>query len=112
MRESARRKFLTRPNFADHLELHRVNCLSRKRSLETYEFCLQKLQEYDREPAVTPLLSGEDLIAMGYTPGPIFKEILQSVEDLQLEGALRTREEAIAHIKSGFPPAGKTNQGA
>ena len=112
MRESARRKFLTSPNFADHLELHRVNCLSRKRSLETYEFCLQKLQEYNREAAVTPLLSGEDLIAIGYSPGPIFKEILQSVEDLQLEGALRTREEAIAHIKSAFPPAGKTNQGA
>ncbi len=109
MRESALRKFLTGPNVADRLELYRINCLSGKRSLETYEFCLQKLQQYNREAAVTPLIGGEDLIAMGYSPGPVFKEILQSVEDLQLEGALRTREEAVAHIKSAFPQAGKTN---
>ncbi len=103
MRESALRRLLTRPNIADHLELFRVCCLSGKRGLETHEFCLQKLQQCNREAAFTPLISGEDLIAMGYSPGPVFKEILQSVEDLQLEGALRTREEAVAHVKSAFP---------
>jgi poly(A) polymerase len=49
------------------------------------------------------LIKGEDLIEMGYAPGPIFKEILRTVEDLQLEGALRTREDALQHIKTSFP---------
>ena len=111
MRESDLRRLLTRPNIADHLELLRVSCLSGKRNLKTYEFGLQKVQQYNREAAITPLINGEDLIAMGYSPGPVFKKILRSVEDLQFEGVLRTREEAVAHVKSAFPWPAKTIRG-
>ena len=103
MREGALRKLLHKPNIADHLELFRANCLSSRRSLDGYSLCLRKLKEFGRQPTPEPLMSGEDLIEMGYTPGPIFKEILQAVEDLQLEGTIRTREEAVRHIRAFFP---------
>jgi poly(A) polymerase len=103
MRESILRRLLSKPNIADHLELYRVNCLSNQRSLKIYSSCLQKLEECRQEPVAVPLIWGEDLIAMGYSPGPIFKEILRTIEDLQTEGILRTREDAIQQIKASFP---------
>jgi poly(A) polymerase len=105
MRESARRRLLCKPGIADHLELLRVHCLGSRRSLEVYSSCLQKLEEYRQ--VVEPFIKGEDLIEMGYLPGPIFKEILQTIEDLQFEGVLKTREEALQHIKSSFPVENK-----
>jgi poly(A) polymerase len=100
MSESAQRRLLHKPNIADHLELLRVHCLSDRRSLEIYSGCLEKLEELKRN--WDPLLTGEDLIEMGYKPGPIFREILRTVEDLQFEGILKTREEALHHIKVSF----------
>jgi tRNA nucleotidyltransferase/poly(A) polymerase len=103
MRESALIRFLRKPDFANHLELFRANSLGSRHDLELYKFCLQKLDQYSRKPAPVPLITGEDLIQMGYQPGPVYKEILQSVEDLQLEGRINTREEALEHVKLSFP---------
>ena len=50
----------------------------------------------------TPLMTGRELIAAGYTPGPAFKEMLQAVEDAQLEGAIATAEEAMALVRERF----------
>ena len=41
-----------------------------------------------------PLLTGDDLIAMGYDPGPLFKVALREVEDRQLDGSLTSPAEA------------------
>ena len=43
-----------------------------------------------------PLITGRELIAAGYAPGPAFKEVLRAVEDAQLEGSITTQEEAMA----------------
>jgi poly(A) polymerase len=102
-RESAQRRLLCKPNIADHLELLRVHCLGSQSSLEIYSRCLKKREEYQQ--TLGPLIKGEDLIEMGYLPGPIYGEILRAVEDLQLEGILKTREEALKHIKVSFPIA-------
>ena len=50
----------------------------------------------------TPLITGEDLIAMGIPTGPVYKEILSVVEDEQLEGRLTTRESAIEFVKDRY----------
>ena len=50
-----------------------------------------------------PLLRGDDLIARGYSPGPIFKEILQAVEDAQLDGKIHTPAEALSLVVERFP---------
>ena len=56
--------------------------------------CREKLA---LEPAIlnpAPLLGGNDLAALGLSPGPQFKSVLQSVRDMQLDGELRTSDEA------------------
>jgi len=42
-------------------------------------------------------------LEMGYKPGPLFAEILEKVEDLQLEGELTGREEALEFVKEEYP---------
>jgi tRNA nucleotidyltransferase/poly(A) polymerase len=103
MRESGLKRFLRQQHFGDLLEVYRIHCLSGNKKLETYEFCRRKLSEYGSQLKAQLLVSGEDLIGMGYSPGPDFSEILRNVEDLQLEGILQTREQALAHIKASFP---------
>jgi len=108
MRECERRRFLSRPGIRDHLELFRASCLAGRKKLDHYWHCMQKVKEYEQTPAPSPLISGGDLIALGYPPGPIFARILQAIEDLQIEGILRTREEALEHIQTEFPFPGDT----
>ena len=105
MRKSTLTRFLRIPHFEDHLELHRVDCLSSHRDLSYYRFCMQALKELRNSPEpLSPLISGVDLIAMGYRPGPRFREILEAVEDLQIEKQLYTPEEAREYVKKTFPP--------
>ena len=104
MRESKRKRFFRKENFADHLELHRLDCLASHGNLDNWEYSLRKLEEYGSEEIHPPsLLGGDDLIAMGYKPGPRFKEILTAVEDAQLEGRIRTKEEARGLVRAHFP---------
>jgi putative nucleotidyltransferase with HDIG domain len=104
MRTSTLRRFLRKANIEQHLELHRVDCLSSHRDLEYYHFCREKLLQYRNEPpSPPPLISGRDLIELGYKPGPIFGEILEQIENLELEGILRTHEEALAYVKQNYP---------
>jgi tRNA nucleotidyltransferase/poly(A) polymerase len=97
------KRLLSKPHIDDHLELHRANCIASRSGFENYWFCLEKIDELSSNPFAEPLVTGEDLIEMGYTPGPIFKEILRKIEDLQLEGVLQTREEALNRVKNSFP---------
>ena len=104
MRMSTLKRFLRLPHFEDHLELHRVDCLSSHRNLDGYAFAKEKYQEMKRESAPAPrLISGADLIQMGYPPGPLFGQILEAVEDLSLENPQLTRAEALEHVARTFP---------
>ena len=106
MRVAKLKRFMARPTFEDELELHRVDCESSHRMLENYDFLRRKREEFAHEPIIPPpLVRGDDLIALGFKPGPRFGEILEAVETRQLEGTLRDREEALAWVKSEFAPA-------
>jgi poly(A) polymerase len=50
-----------------------------------------------------PLLRGNDLIAQGYAPGPLFKDMLRAIEDAQLEGRIRTHADALRLVRELFP---------
>jgi putative nucleotidyltransferase with HDIG domain len=105
MRPGKLKRFLLRPDFQDHLELHRVDCLSSHGRLDAYRFAREKHRELEKEPPAPPrLLSGDDLIAMGYRPGPVFREILEAIEDLQWENPEMTRDEALDVVRRTFPP--------
>jgi poly(A) polymerase len=106
MKQSTLKRFMRLPQFEEHLLLHRMDCLSSHRNLALYDFVRQRLQETPQE-AMRPalLLNGDDLIRLGYRPGPGFREMLAAIEDAQLEGTLHTREEALSFVLSEFPVA-------
>ena len=100
MRPTRLKRFLRQPDFSLHLELHRLDCLGSHGLLDNHDFALQKLKEYSEEQLrPTPLLTGEDLIAMGYTPGPVFREILSAIEDAQLGGEIAEAGEARSLVR-------------
>jgi poly(A) polymerase len=100
MKESTLKRFLRKENFAEHLELHRLDCLASHGDLSNYDFCTQNLEEYSQEVIrPKPLISGYDLIELGLVPGPIFSEILTAVEDSQLEGRLESRSAALDWVR-------------
>ena len=97
MRESTLKRFMRMPDFEEHMALHRLDCLCSHGGLENYEFVRTKQIELPPEhlkPA--PLITGDDLIAEGYKPGPAFGTVLGEIEDEQLDGRIASREEALA----------------
>jgi poly(A) polymerase len=103
MRTSTLKRFLREEGIEELLELARIDALSSSGDLRPYEFCRQKLSELGPEQIAPPrLLTGRDLIDLGLQPGPRFKEILHAVEDAQLEGRLRTPEDALSWVRQQY----------
>jgi poly(A) polymerase len=106
MRVAKLKRFMARPGFEDELELHRVDCTSSHGMLDNYDFLRARREEFANEPLIPPpLVTGNDLIALGLTPGPHFKEILEAVQSRQLEGTLKEPHEALEWVKGEFIPA-------
>jgi poly(A) polymerase len=103
MRLSTLKRFLGEEGIDELLELMRIDALSSNGDLRHYQFCRDKQAELrETEIHPEPLVRGRDLIAMGLAPGPSFSEILRQVEEAQLSGDLRNREEAIQWIDKNF----------
>jgi poly(A) polymerase len=106
MRESTFKKFVRMARFDEHLELHRLDCESSHGDLQLYNFTRQKMTAMPPQvmrPA--PLITGKDLIAAGYRPGPCFARILSAVEDGQLDGILPSKQAALEFVSRQFPLA-------
>jgi len=105
MKPATLKRFFRLPRFDEHLELHRLDCLASHRDLALYEFVREQLARMPVEQ-IRPksLLTGDDLIAMGYVPGPQFKQILAALEDAQLEGRLQDADEAREFVRRAFFP--------
>jgi putative nucleotidyltransferase with HDIG domain len=107
MRESRLKRFIRMPRFDEHMELHRLDCLSSHGHLDNYEFVREKLTELPPEelrPA--RLVTGRDLIQAGYKPGPVFGLVLDEIEDAQLEGRISTTEEGLALARARLDGSG------
>jgi poly(A) polymerase len=103
MKESTLKKFIRMPGFDQHLALHRADSLASHGNLSTYQFLQKKLAEIPPEKIrPRPLVTGDDLIAAGYVPGPKFRMILEAVEDAQLEGRLHSPDDALEFVKKEF----------
>jgi poly(A) polymerase len=112
MRESKLKRFVREEGFPELLELCRLDSLASHRNLDTIHWVEDYLGRLTPEE-VRPerLLTGKDLIALGFRPGPVFAEILQAVEDAQLEGTLTTSEEAKRFVLATWPgPIGLQNR--
>jgi poly(A) polymerase len=103
MKQSTLKRFLRLPKFEEHLALHRADVMSSHGMLGMYDFARQHHGELGSEE-IRPklLLTGEDLIAVGYRPGPQFRAMLTAAEDAQLEHTIASREEALQLIEELF----------
>jgi poly(A) polymerase len=103
MKESTLKRFLRLRDFPEHLALHRMDCLASHGDLSLYEFAKERFENIPAEHVrPRPILNGADLIAAGYRPGPVFKEMLTFAEDAQLEGRVHSAEEALDLVRSEF----------
>ena len=109
MKKATLKRFIGLPHFDEHLELHKVDCLSSHGDLEHYKFVLEKMKTFEssqEEVTVNKLpriITGNDLIALGYSKGPIFRTILTDVEDQQLEGEITNKIQALEYLKVKYP---------
>ncbi len=104
MRDSKRKRLVREEGFDELLELMKLDSLGCHRDLYNY-YWLKKYAESIPDEVVRPvlLISGKDLIELGYSPGPQFKEILLSIEDLQLEGKIQDKQAALSYIGEHWP---------
>jgi poly(A) polymerase len=103
MKVSTLKRFFSLDRFDLHMALHKIDCLASHKDLSAYQFCTEKLAEFAKEPPPPlRLVTGADLIAMGFSPGPEFSGILRHVEDAILEGHVRTREEGLDWVRKHF----------
>jgi poly(A) polymerase len=106
MKASTLKRFFRLEGFKEHLALHRMDCVAGSGNLEHWEFVRERWESMPEETVrPRPLITGRELIAAGYQPGAGFKEMLRAVEDAQLEGTIRTAEEAMSLVEEQFPLA-------
>lgn len=106
MKSSTLKRFFQLPAFDQHLALHRMDCLAGSGNLDHWQFVRERWQSMPPETVrPQPLITGRDLIAAGYHPGPAFKQILRAVDDAQLEGTIATADEALQMVRTQFPVA-------
>ncbi|MBR2906007.1 MAG: HDIG domain-containing protein, partial [Lentisphaeria bacterium] len=102
MRQSKWRQYLADPNFPLELELHRLDCMACHQMVDNYLVMLDRINELALagvSPVPKPLITGKDLLKMGLKPSPQLGKILKKIEELQLEGTVSTREEALKKAK-------------
>ncbi len=103
MRLSTLKRFMASPIFPEHLKLHRADCLASHGDLSNWHFMREKLKELSvKEIKPEPLITGSDLLVLGYAEGPLIGNILRSVQEKQLEGELRSKEEALQWVPKTF----------
>jgi poly(A) polymerase len=68
------------------------------------DHCLRILKWFKEKEVVhpIPLISGNDVMALGYPSGPRVGQILSFIRDKQVEGEIKTREEALKVLKEKF----------
>lgn len=100
MRLSKLKRLFAHKGYPELAELYKVDSLASTGDLKDYTFCqnmFEELQEEEIKPE--PLITGYDLIALGFKPGPIFSKILETIKDEQLEQKITTKAEALKKAK-------------
>jgi poly(A) polymerase len=100
MRKATLRRLLLRETFPLELELHRLDCLGSNGNLEHYHFLVEQAEELKKLPAIRPpLLTGNDLLALGIPGGKKMGELLHEIRERQLADELTTPDAARAWVK-------------
>ena len=104
MRLATLKKMLAEEGFEELCRLARLDALASNRDLRYVLFCERRRAELRAEELQPPrLLTGADLLTMGYAAGPRIGEILRLLEDAQLEGEVTSRAAAETFVRERFP---------
>jgi poly(A) polymerase len=97
MKKAKQMRMLQSPHFADLLELHRLDCWHSNQDMSTYNFAKELFEKTPLEEVrPTPFLNGHDVMREFSIPaGPLVGRILKHVAELQLNGEIKTRREAL-----------------
>ena len=96
MREGRRRRFASEPDFPLLVKLARLDSLASHGDLAVIEWIRRYLDSLSAsQPVPQPLITGKDLKQLGISPGPVYRDLLQTLHDRQMEGAFTTREEGL-----------------
>ena len=114
MKKSTLRRFVLQDGFPEILELHRLDAAGSNGDLSSWERCRAERELLARDPLpVRPLLSGDDLQALGHAPGPQLGVVLRALVDAQLEGQVADAQAAREWVRAHFPaPSGASGSGA
>jgi len=108
MRPSTLKRMLAEDGFSELMQVAFVDAFASSSYLGFWHFCRRAMNSMTPAEIRPPrLIGGNDLIGLGFEPGPRFKEILSACEDAQLEGQLRSKEQALAWVKERFPVESK-----
>ena len=93
---STLKRILAHPYRDDLLRLQRASCLATSSNVASVAFCEDYLKTTPSDVIdPTPFVTGDDLIALGYKPGPKFKTLLETLRDAQLNLEIASREQAL-----------------
>jgi putative nucleotidyltransferase with HDIG domain len=101
MRPAKLKTLLVHKGIEELFTLHRADAVASGRDCDHVDYAVKLRADWDAsgELAPPPLLTGNDLLEMGLPQGPVFKRLLDKVREAQLDGVLRTRDEAVAMVR-------------
>jgi tRNA nucleotidyltransferase/poly(A) polymerase len=106
MRKATLKRMLAEEGFDDLMEVAFLDAFASSSYLGFWNFCRDARRSMGVDEIRPPrLIGGNDLKVLGFAPGPRYKAILKDVEDLQLDGALVSREDAIDFVRKHYDPA-------
>jgi poly(A) polymerase len=101
MRPAKLKRLLVHPGIEELFALHRADALASDRPLDHVEYAEEARRRWEVEGTLwpPPVITGEDLIATGLEPGPVFSVLLEKVRDAQLDGSITAKAEALALVR-------------
>lgn len=100
MRPSKLKTILSDPGIHELLTLHRADALATGKNVEHVEFCEKLLHQWTAADLNPPaFVTGHDLQGSNLPAGPAYKKLLDQVREAQLDGTVRTREEALELLR-------------
>lgn len=98
MRISRIKRLFNEPYYPDLELLYKADKMAANGDLRDYDYTVN-LRSCMPSEKPQPIIKGHDLIDLGLKPSPLFKKILNYIVDMQLEGKIKTRKQAIEKVK-------------
>jgi poly(A) polymerase len=101
MRPAKLKVLLIHKGVEELFALHRADAFASNRAIDHVDLAERKRREWLQDGTLNPamILTGNELMEMGLTPGPLFKRLLEAVRESQLDGTIRNVEEAREMVR-------------